>query len=299
MTWYKVLDKYAKAKDGGSFDYTEYLPNGKLAGQLVPAIPKDKLKECSWGYHVTKYWNMFLSDSSNIILEVEPVDLIENDIAGVNEKAVCGSFKIIKQHTFTFDTNSNTGDNNTGNWNTGYSNTGYRNTGNRNTGYSNTGYSNTGYSNTGDNNTGYSNTGDWNTGYRNTGNRNTGYSNTGYSNTGDNNTGDNNTGYSNTGDSNTGNWNTANKHVGSFNTVAPKECYLFNKKISMKVYNGIQFPSYFYFELKTDYKKSWQDSFNATTKKQVEQTIKLPNFSYKVFEEITGITKKMIEVKLK
>jgi hypothetical protein len=31
----------------------------------------------------------------------------------------------------------------------------------------------------------------------------------------------------------------------------------------------------------------------------VKKTLNLPNFNYKVFEEISGITKKMIEDKLK
>jgi hypothetical protein len=64
-------------------------------------------------------------------------------------------------------------------------------------------------------------------------------------------------------------------------------------------YEKIVFPNYFYFELEKDYKESWIKSFNKATKKDVKDTIKLPNFSYKIFEEISGITEEMITVRLK
>jgi hypothetical protein len=126
--------------------------------------------------------------------------------------------------------------------------------------------------NTGDRNTGYSNTGDRNTGYRNTGDRNT-------------------------GDRNTGNWNTGNFHAGAFNTKDAEFVYLFDKPIKKKDYDKIEFPSYFFFNLdaKGDYKNSWKKSFLNASKEEKEATIKLPNFNFKVFEEITGITQKMLK----
>jgi len=44
---------------------------------------------------------------------------------------------------------------------------------------------------------------------------------------------------------------------------------------------------------KGDYKEAWKQSFEKATKTDVAKTLKLPNFNYKIFEEITGITKKM------
>jgi len=45
------------------------------------------------------------------------------------------------------------------------------------------------------------------------------------------------------------------------------------------------------------YKEAWKLSFEKADKEDVRKTLKLPNFNYKIFEEITGITKKMIENK--
>ena len=251
--YYKVLDKNNCAKDGGSFDYTEYINSGKE----VPRI--EDISLCNKGYHLTQYWNFWVTAEDNLIYEVEPIDVLKNDEVGVEEKIVCKSFKFIKQYKPIYDNNLNTG----------YYNTGYYNTGNRNTGYYNTGNCNTGICNTG-----YRNTGICNTGYRNTGDYNT-------------------------GDYNTGDYNTGNLNTGSFNTKKPKYTQLFNKNILFSEYKKIEFPKYFYFELKEDYKKSWIESFNNASKEEVEDTIKLPNFSYKIFEEITGISKKMIQERLK
>ena len=49
---------------------------------------------------------------------------------------------------------------------------------------------------------------------------------------------------------------------------------------------------------KIKYKEAWKESFNKTTKEDVKKTLALPNFNYKIFEEISGITKKMIQDKL-
>ena len=149
-------------------------------------------------------------------------------------------------------------------------------------------------------NTGHRNTGNRNTGNRNTGNRNTGDSNTGDSNTGHWNTGYSNTGNWNTGNRNTGHWNTGHRNTGSLNTIEPETVYLFNKPILYKKYKEISFPSYFYFELLyKGYKESWKDSFKDASKQEAIETIELPNFDYAVFEEITGITKQMLNKKIK
>ena len=49
---------------------------------------------------------------------------------------------------------------------------------------------------------------------------------------------------------------------------------------------------------KIGYKEAWIKSFNDASKEDVAKTLKLPNFNYKIFEEVSGITKKMIQEKL-
>ncbi len=268
-TFYKVISIDNKAINGGNFDYTDYLPKGNKPGKWLPEI-KD-LKECESGYHITNYWNMWINSEDNKIFEVEVENIQEKDGVGVIDKYVCGKFRFVKEIKVKFDNKSNTG---------------YRNTGNSNTGNWNTGYSNTGYSNTGDSNTGY----------RNAGNSNTGNWNTGYSNTGDS-----NTGYRNAGNSNTGNWNTSNFNTGFFNTEEVKIIKVFNKDCEKEIWNKCKKPNFIYFSLNEegDYKKSFKESFNKSNKEDVELLIILPNFNYKIFEEISGISEKMIKEKLK
>ncbi len=277
--FYKVISKDNKAINGGEFNYTDYLPKGNKKGKWLPLI-KD-ISECSKGYHITNYWNMWIESEENKIFEVEVQELKDKNEVGVINKYVCGRFRFIKEVKVTFDKNSNTG---------------HRNTGHRNTGHSNTGDSNTGDSNTGDSNTGYRNTGHRNTGHSNTGHRNTGHSNTGHSNTGDS-----NTGHRNTGHRNTGNWNTSNFNSGFFNTEEIKIIKVFNKDCEKEVWDDYKKPSFVYFDLnkEKDYKKSFIKSFKSASKKDIKLLIKLPNFDYKVFEKISGITKKMIQGRLK
>lgn len=98
---------------------------------------------------------------------------------------------------------------------------------------------------------------------------------------------------------------------------------MFDKPCKVKR-EDIAFPSYFYFVLtewidypeedqakdekkkaiggylKTyTYKEAWQKSFSTASIGDVAKTLTLPNFNYKKFEEITGITKKMLQNKLK
>jgi hypothetical protein len=272
MKLYKVLDKDCRAKDGGDFDYKDYLPKGNKKGKWTPRIKN--LKECSKGYHITPYWNMFLGDNTNRVFEVEVKGLIEKKEVGVIDKYVCSSLRIIEEIKPKFYERNNTGD-----WNTGDNNTGDNNTGDWNTGHRNTG----------DSNTGYRNTGDWNTGD----------SNTGDNNTGDNNTGDNNTGHRNTGHRNTGKWNSCDKETGFFNTKQSETIRVFNKDYSREEWENCDKPNFLYFELKSDYKKDFIESFNNTSKEDVELLLKLPNFDYEVFKEISGISKRMIMNKLK
>ena len=108
------------------------------------------------------------------------------------------------------------------------------------------------------------------------------------------------------------------------NTDKPK-IRIFNKETDVKQENII-FPDYFCFDLnewvevddmsdeekeefswyKTtkgylrtiNYKEAWKKSFDNADKKDVLKTLKLPNFDFKLFEEISGLTKDMFEIKL-
>ena len=144
-------------------------------------------------------------------------------------------------------------------------------------------------------------------------------------NSGHRNSGHSNSGHRNSGDRNSGDWNSGHRNSGYMNSNKP-DIRIFNKITSKKLEN-INFPNYFYFDLTnwvnvsdmtdsdkkefwwyktTDgylrtqtYQESWKKSFNEATKEDVELTLKLPNFNYKIFEEITGITKSIIDKKLK
>lgn len=113
------------------------------------------------------------------------------------------------------------------------------------------------------------------------------------------NTGDYNTGDYNTGDRNTGDWNMCDDETGMFNTINKNTIRVFNKEIDRNVWDNCIKPSFIYFDLVGDYKESFINSFNKTDKNDVELLIKLPNFNYDVFEEISGITKRMIDKKLR
>ena len=155
-------------------------------------------------------------------------------------------------------------------------------------------------------------------------NRNSGDWNSGNSNSGDWNSGDRNSGYSNSGDWNSGDWNSGNWNSGYCNLDAPL-IRIFGKNTT-KTRDEIYFPDYFNFELnrwinvsemtdkekekfgwykttegylkKVEYKEAWRISFEKADKEDVSKTLKLPNFNYKIFEKISGITKKMIQSKL-
>jgi hypothetical protein len=206
--------------------------------------------------------------------------------------------------------NRNTGYSNTGNWNTGNWNTGYRNTGNRNTGNWNTGNRNTGYSNTGNRNTGYSNTGDWNTGNCNTGDWNTGNWNTGNRNTGNWNTGNRNTGYSNTGDRNTGAFCTKDAPFPMFNKPSKwtEKDFMKSKAYSLLA-NCVDTKLWVPASAMTDaekaanrgwataegyikdipFKEAFQNAWHNFSAENKKAFTSLPNFSKKVFFDITGV----------
>ena len=299
--YYKVLNG-DKAKDGGNFDYKQYLPKGKKPGKWLPKI--SDLHICKRGYHVTKDYTKWLYQGT-VVYEVEGkgTRIIEDS----GDKVCFETIRFIKL-VETNKGNDNMGLCNSGNWNSGDRNSGDWNSGNRNSG---------------NRNSGNRNSGDCNSGNWNSGNRNSGDCNLGNWNSGNRNSGNWNSGNRNSGNRNSGNWNSGDWNSGYLNTNQPK-IRIFNKRTNC---NNISFPDYFYFSLciwikvedmsdkdkkgywwyKTTngylrtigYKEAWKISFDKATKEDVTKTLKLPNFNYKLFEKISGITKKMIQDKLK
>ncbi len=194
-----------------------------------------------------------------------------------------------------------------------------------NSGFLNSGNWNSGNGNSGNRNSGDWNSGNWNSGYRNSGNWNSGNGNSGNRNSGYWNSGSRNSGNWNSGNWNSGNWNSGNGNSGYCNTDILK-IRIFNQETDVKL-KDIDFPTYFHFDfnewivvddmtdkekeefywykttegyLRTqDYKEAWKKSFESADKEDVAKTLKLPNFDYKLFEEISGITKEMLDIKLK
>lgn len=80
MKLYKVISKDLEAKDGGKFSYKDYLPKNNKKGKWTPKI--EDIEECEKGYHVTPYWNMYLTltSSSDRVFEVE--------VKGIEEKKI-------------------------------------------------------------------------------------------------------------------------------------------------------------------------------------------------------------------
>jgi hypothetical protein len=286
--WYKVL-KNNKSKDGGSFDYTAYLPKNNKPGKWTPRI-KDCII-CSRGYHLTKDINEFVMGGNQVFLAVP-----KNIILVEDSKCVCDSIRLIKL------VETNTGKGNSGLMNSGDRNSGYWNSGDRNSGYWNSGDRNSGNGNSGDRNSGDRNSGNWNSGYWNSGDRNS-------------------------GDRNSGNWNSCDDESGHFNTKTSETIRVFNKKCSRKKWYKTIKPSFIHFNLnewipisemtekekkehprhkttggylKTlDYKTAFKERFREASEEDVKLLITLPNFDYQTFEELSGITKEMIQDKIK
>ena len=276
--------------------------NGKYQFEIGKTFKQEwEVKLCNNWFHfwykLNDIYQYYPQDS--IICEVEilgKLDIWEN-------KSCTSEIKIIKeldQYEVFKLWNRNTWNRNTWNRNTWNCNTWNRNTWNCNTWNRNT----------------------WN---RNTWNCNTWNCNTWDRNTWDLNTWDRNTWNCNTWDRNTWDRNKGNYNSWYFNTLTPKVT-IFNKLSKFDFWN-ISFPSYFYFSMtdwiyssdmteqekidnpthlttwwslrKYDYKTKFIESFEKASKQEIQQTIDLPNFDYKIFEEISWISKKMIVDKLK
>ena len=152
---------------------------------------------------------------------------------------------------------------------------------------------------------------------------NSGYHNSGHSNSGNWNSGYGNSGDWNSGDCNTGSWNSGNSNSGIFNTDACEYTFAFNQLAKKKDLEDIPVIPFLFFDLvkwipkehmssieksqhpeyattggylkKYTYKEAFRKSFEAAKKKanwpeQLEKLKALPNFDFKIFEEISGIT---------
>jgi len=176
----------------------------------------------------------------------------------------------------------------------------------------NTGCKNSGYYNSGDRNSGYRNSGDFNSGFCNSG-----FCNSGLYNSGLYNSGDRNSGFYNSGDFNSGDYNSGDYNSGWFNTNEPKMRF-FNKESDITYSefskNRIVYPDLkicAWIELKDlpkeeqnesavqmggllktlSYKDAWKEYWNRAGQEDKEWFTKLPNFSWDIFTEITGIEK--------
>jgi len=253
---------------------------------------------CNNGFHfhenrfdIFKYYNK----KDSIVVEVEA----SGEIVTGDDKSVCSDIKIIRileddEVKELCNLVSNTGLHNSGYMNSGYKNSGYMNSGNSNSGNSNSGHWNSGYMNSGNRNSG-----DWNSGYMNSGHWNSGYMNS--------------------GNRNSGNWNKSNYNTGCFNTKDITTILTFNKNCKKEKWDNAKKPNFIYFNstlwiteqdmtkqekkdhpefyclkgyLKTlTYKDAWKISWDNKADDDIELLEALPNFSWKVFTEISGIEK--------
>ena len=272
---------------------------------------------CEAGFHFCRKavdcFNYYDFDPCNKCAEVEATgEVIDGD-----DKSVTDEITIVREIPWAEMLElCNTGNGNTGLRNSGYRNSGNRNSGDRNSGNRNSGNWNSGNWNSGYFNSGYRNSGNWNSGDWNSGDFNSGYRNSGYFNSGN----------WNSGDRNSGNWNSGDWNSGYFNTDEPP-VRIFNKT-TRTPRNQIVFPDFFFWVTpcewvnyadmseeekkahpmaettdgclrKIDYKAAWRKAFDkakASDNWQEEKAkmLALPNFSFMIFEEITGIGKKDI-----
>ena len=256
-------------------------------------------------------------DDKSVCSDIKIIRILEDD----EVKELCNLVSNIGLH--------NSGYKNSGYKNSGYMNSGHWNLGNSNSGHWNSGYMNSGNRNSGDWNSGNSNSGHWNSGYMNSGDKNSGDKNSGYMNSGHMNSGHWNSGYMNSGDKNSGywnsgymnsgNWNKSNYNTGCFNTKDITTILTFNKNCKKEKWDNAKKPNFIYFNstlwiteqdmtkqekkdhpefyclkgyLKTlTYKDAWKISWDNKADDDIELLEALPNFSWKVFTEISGIEK--------
>ena len=282
----------------------------------------DVLKLCESGFHACERLVDCFSfypfrETKTRVAEVLVWGKVEYEDTGV--KLCASNIKVVRELTWSEVLSLC----NTGYGNSGHSNTGSFNSGNWNSGNWNSGNDNSGNRNTGNDNIGNHNTGSWNTGSFNSGHSNSGNQNSGDYNTGDNNSGNQNSGDYNTGDNNTGNYNTGNWNAGIFNTGACEYTFAFNQLVKKQDLECLPSIPFLRFKLvewipekhmlpeekeqhpkyataggylkKYAYKEAFRKSFENAKRlpdwpEQLKRLKALPNFNFKIFEEISGIT---------
>jgi len=162
--------------------------------------------------------------------------------------------------------------------------------------------------NNGLNNSGYYNSGHNNSGHCNSGHNNSGHRNSGHRNSGNGNSGCYNSGNLNPGNWNSGNWNSCYYETGYFNTEDSTTIRIFNKDCDRKTWKNTIKPDFLFFDLifienneleVLPYKEAFKKSFLEAKKRdnwdeQKQLLLNLPNFDFKIFEKISGITKEEI-----
>jgi hypothetical protein len=94
---------------------------------------------------------------------------------------------------------------------------------------------------------------------------------------------------------NSGDWNFGYGNLGYLCT-RKQPIYLFNKPVPKGW--DYKFPNWMYFNLISEgYKASWQEAFKNASIEGVKKLIALPNFDFKIFEEISSITEEQIRNK--
>jgi hypothetical protein len=256
---------------------------------------KGKIKICSSGFHfcikANDCFNYYDFDPKNKVCEVEALGKTETHD---EDSKVCTNHIVILRELTWHEVlevanigKGNTGHSNSGNWNSGDRNSGDSNSGDRNSGDRNSGNWNSGNWNSGDRNSGNWNSGNWNSGNRNSGDSNSGYRNS-----------------------------------GAFCTDSDPVLFLFNRPSKMTVKEWEQHPAcQLMYSIDTtlwvpDYamtdeekkanpkyettegylktipmKEAWQNFWHNLTDENKKLFTSLENFSWKIFTEITGITK--------
>ena len=274
---------------------------------------KGKLELCKSGFHVCpklvdcfKYYRFSAQETR--VAEVLVWGSLDHD-DGAGSKLCASNIKVVRELSWHEVTAL---------CNTGASNSGFGNSGNWNSGSFNSGSFNSGNHNSGDNNSG-----DWNSGSRNIGDCNIGHGNSGDYNAGYGNSGDFNSGNHNSGDCNSGDFNTGNWNAGIFNTGACEYAFAFNQLVKKQDLECLPSIPFLRFNLvkwipekhmlpeekeqhpeyataggylkKYDYKEAFRKSFEDAKRlpdwpEQLKRLKALPNFNFKIFEEISGIT---------
>jgi Pentapeptide repeats (8 copies) len=280
-----------------------------------------EIKLCENGFHfhensldIYKY----SSRENSIVTEIEASGVVTGQ-----DKSVCSDITIIRILSGDEIKKICNLVDNVGLHNSGHQNSGNWNSGNRNSGNQNSGDQNSGNWNSGNQNSGNWNSGNWNSGDQNSGNRNSGNWNSGNRNSGNRNSGNWNSGNRNSGNRNSGNWNACSNQNGFFNTQKPKSLMVFNKSCSIKRWESVKKPRFLYFPLtewvpegemseqdKIDhpefycqkgylktlgYKEAFQKSWGNRGPEEQKELEALPNFSWHIFTQISGIKKPLEE----